>query len=274
MLSRSLSSQQMKHGLSVNGRITQVGQRFRRHFESLDVESLFDPSARQPGPQPKTKAHAVPAATTFLSARCKQFVQSANHATDLLIGGYQLGLGHQLVWRIAIQRQLQRKRSERQRHSPILRQAVGAFQTRRGTCTPASQKFVTNSSGTGSRTFLSGADDQCDHRSGDGYLHEPWSGQIGNAGLNTYQQSDFLLNRSCHQQGGLRSGESVVTKFRMDAFSTPLTTSPRATPGGNIESTGTINGEGGVLGGLRQLTADRASFRTLPPRPVLSEREV
>ena len=79
---------------------------------------------------------------------------------------------------------------------------------------------------------------------------------FGNAGLNTYRGPSFFSTDMAFTKA-FTIHESIVTKFRMDAFNT-FNHITAGNPGGNIESTGTITGEGGGCGpgndcGPRQL---------------------
>jgi hypothetical protein len=110
--------------------------------------------------------------------------------------------------------------------------------------------FVTNSSGTGTRTFYPA------HSLGDGLFVSPGLDHFGNVGLNTYRGPSFFSTDLAITKA-FTIHENIVTKFRMDAFNA-FNHINAGNPGGNIESTGTIGGEGGGCGpgndcGPRQL---------------------
>ena len=94
------------------------------------------------------------------------------------------------------------------------------------------------------------------HKLGDGTFVNPGLDNFGNSGINTYTgprffSTDMALTKS------FTLWESVVTKFRMDAFNA-FNHITAGNPNGNIESGGSIGGEGGGCGqgqdcGPRQL---------------------
>jgi outer membrane receptor protein involved in Fe transport len=198
--------------------------------------------------------------------RGKQFVPDANHAADLLIGGFQL--------------------SGTMNFSGGLPFSVGYNESGAnisdGPTTPSQVSgrhmktnltgFVGNANGTGNRTFYAqqipcahtgcktGANgsltNPTDVAAGTGIFVNPGLDTIGNAGLNTYRGPRFFTTDLAITKA-FNIWESVSTKFRMDAFNA-FNHINAGNPGGNVESTGTISSEGGGCGpgadcGPRQL---------------------
>jgi len=97
---------------------------------------------------------------------------------------------------------------------------------------------------------------QTPHALGDGTFVNPGLDNFGNSGINTYTGPRFFsTDLALTKQFTL--WESVVTKFRMDAFNA-FNHITAGLPNGNIESGGNVNGEGGGCGqgndcGPRQL---------------------
>ena len=106
--------------------------------------------------------------------------------------------------------------------------------------------FVAGSSGTGTRSFYQAQTTNLLTDPGTGVFKNPGLDTIGNVGRNTYFGPHFF-NDDLAITKAFTIHESVVTKFRMDAFNAFNHINP-GNPGGNIESTGTISGEapGGV----------------------------
>jgi len=196
----------------------------------------------------------------------KQFAQGVNHATDLLIGGFQLSGVMNL--------------------SGGLPFSIGynecGSNVNDGPCDPNKTKgmstkltsFVPNSGGTGTRTFYAQqipcADtakcssstatgditDPIDVAAGTGVFTNPGLDNFGNTGLNTYRGPSFL-SADLGLTKAFTIHENIVAKFRLDAFNA-FNHITAGNPGGNIESVGTITGEGGGCGsgndcGPRQL---------------------
>ena len=111
-------------------------------------------------------------------------------------------------------------------------------------------KYVPNGTGTGSRSFYQAQTTNLITDPGTGVFKNPGLDTIGNVGFNTYRgpgffDSDLAITKS------FTIWESVVANFRMDAFNAFNHINP-GNPGGNIESTGTITGQG-AGGAPRQL---------------------
>jgi hypothetical protein len=172
----------------------------------------------------------------------KQYMAGANHATDLLVGGWQISDVSQ--WSGGLPFNLGYNE-------------CGA-NSQTGPCDPSAIKrmathltpFVTNSGGTGSRTFYPA------HSLGDGTFVNPGLDHFGNVGINSYRGPRFF-GTDLGLTKAFTVWENVAVKFRMDAFNA-FNHITAGNPGGNIESIGSINGEGGGCGagndcGPRQL---------------------
>ncbi len=174
----------------------------------------------------------------------KQYLASANRATDLIVGGFQL--------------------SDTMNWSGGLPFTLGynecGSNVQTGPCDPnqihkmstSLTKFVAGASGTGSRSFYPS------HSLGDGTFVSPGLDNFGNAGINTYRGPRFFSDDMAITKG-FDVWESVAVKFRMDAFNV-FNHITAGNPGGNIESGGAIGGQGGGCGpsngnicGARQL---------------------
>jgi hypothetical protein len=172
----------------------------------------------------------------------KMYMQDANHATDLLVGGWQISDVSQ--WSGGLPFTLSYNES-----GSNINDGPGDPSQTHAMATSLT-KFVPNSGGTGSRSFYPA------HSLGDGTFINPGLDNFGNSGINTYRgprffSTDMALTKS------FTLWESVVTKFRMDAFNA-FNHITAGNPGGNIESIGSIGGEGGGCGqgndcGPRQL---------------------
>ncbi len=185
----------------------------------------------------------------------QQFVQNANRATDLLIGGYQLawvtnwsgGLPFTVSYNEC---------GNNVNTTPNPATSGGCVPNATGHMKTSLTKFVANSAGTGSRTFYQAQTTNVTTDPGTGIFTNPGLDHYGNAGLNTYRGPTFFSTDLAITKA-FTIWENVVTKFRMDAFNA-FNHITAGNPGGNIESTGSINGEGGGCGpgndcGPRQL---------------------
>ena len=174
----------------------------------------------------------------------KMYMPDANHATDLIVGGWQISDVSQ--WSGGLPYTL----SYNESGSNINDGPGDPSQT---------QKMSTKTSGydpqTHSRCMFNGTCGAA-HKLGDGTFVNPGLDNFGNSGINTYTgprffSTDMALTKS------FTLWESVVTKFRMDAFNA-FNHITAGNPNGNIESGGSIGGEGGGCGqgqdcGPRQL---------------------
>jgi hypothetical protein len=178
----------------------------------------------------------------FPFGKGKKYIAGANHATDLLVGGWQI--------------------SDVTQWSGGLPFTLGynecGTNVNDGPCDPSESKrmstsltgYVANGHGTGSRTYYPA------HSLGDGTFVNPGLDTFGNAGLNTYRGPHFF-STDLGLTKAFTVWENVAVKFRMDAFNA-FNHITAGNPGGNIESIGSIGGEGGGCGqgndcGPRQL---------------------
>jgi hypothetical protein len=201
----------------------------------------------------------------------KQLAQNVNRLTDEIIGGYQLSFV--TTWSGGL---------------PFTASFNECGQNVPGTPNPATSggcapnvsghmkthltSAVTNSGGKITRSFYqqqipcahpgcsAGANgdltNPLDVAAGTGLFTNPGLDNFGNGGLNTYKGPTFFgTDMAITKAFTIR--ESIVTKFRMDAFNA-FNHITAGNPGGGIESGGTIGGEGGGCGagndcGPRQL---------------------
>jgi outer membrane receptor protein involved in Fe transport len=178
----------------------------------------------------------------FPFGKGKMFLPDANRATDLLVGGWQL--------------------SDVSQWSGGLPFTLGynecGSNINGGPCYPTQSKkmataltaYIPNGTGTGSRSFYPA------HSLGDGTFSNPGLDNFGNAGINTYRGPRFF-GTDLGLTKAFTLWENVAVKFRMDAFNA-FNHITAGNPGGNIESIGSIGGEGGGCGqgndcGPRQL---------------------
>jgi hypothetical protein len=179
----------------------------------------------------------------FPFGKGKQFLPGANRATDLIVGGWQVS--DVSNWSGGLPFTLSYNES-----GENINDGPGDPSQSKKMATSLTS-FVPNSNGVGgSRTFYPA------HSLGDGTFVNPGLDTFGNSGINTYRGPRFFSTDM-----GLTKAftifESVAVKFRMDAFNT-FNHITAGNPGGNIESIGSIGGEGGGCGsgndcGPRQL---------------------
>ncbi len=200
----------------------------------------------------------------------KDYLQSANHALDLLVGGWQLS--ETMNWSNGLP--FTASYNESGANVPNTPNPA----TSGGAAPNASKKMSTsltsatfNGNGTISRSFYKqqipcahtgcnpGASgditNATDAAAGTGIFSNPGLDHYGNAGLNTYRGPQFFTD----DMGLTKSfavWEQVAIKFRMDAFNV-FNHINAGNPSGNVESAGGISGEaGGCVGstcGPRQL---------------------
>lgn len=179
----------------------------------------------------------------------KQFAQNVNQLTDEFIGGYQLSFV--TTWSGGLPFTASYNEcGQNVNDSPNPATSGGCVPNASGKMPTALTSFVAHSNGTGTRTFYQA------QTLGGGVFSNPGLDNFGNAGLNTYRGPRFFSTDMAVTKA-FTIHESIVTKFRMDAFNT-FNHITAGNPGGNIESTGTITGEGGGCGpgndcGPRQL---------------------
>jgi hypothetical protein len=171
----------------------------------------------------------------------KDYLQSANHATDLIVGGWQLS--GTMNWSGGLPFTL----GYNECGSNIANGPCDPSQSHK--MSTSLSGFTAGSNGVGTRTFYQA------HSLGDGTFINPGLDHFGNAGQNTYRGPTFFTSDLAFTKA-FAIWESVAMKFRMDAYNAFNHINP-GNPGGNIESTGTISGEAnGCVGsscGPRQL---------------------
>jgi hypothetical protein len=163
----------------------------------------------------------------------KQYAPGVNHATDLIIGGWQLS--STLNWSGGLPFTLSYSEcSSNVNDTPNPGTSGG--------CDPSivagghmATKLTAFSTSTGNRTFYP------KHSLGDGLFVNPGLDHFGNVGLNTYRGPGYF-NTDLGLVKAFTIWENVATKFRMDAYNVFNHINP-GNPGGNIESVGTISGE-------------------------------
>lgn len=179
----------------------------------------------------------------------KQFAQNVNQLTDEFIGGYQLSFV--TTWSGGLPFTASYNEcGQNVNDSPNPATSGGCVPNASGKMPTGLTSFVAHSNGTGTRTFYQA------QTLGGGVFSNPGLDNFGNAGLNTYRGPRFFSTDMAITKA-FTIHESIVTKFRMDAFNA-FNHITAGNPGGNIESIGTITGEGGGCGagndcGPRQL---------------------
>jgi hypothetical protein len=185
----------------------------------------------------------------------KQFAQGVNRATDLLIGGFQLS--SVLNWSGGLPFTVSYNESGANvNDTPNPGTSGGADPNASGRMPTKLTAFTPNSSGTGSRTFYQPQTTNLITDPGTGIFSNPGLDHFGNTGLNTYRGPTFFSTDAAITKA-FTVWENVAVKFRMDAFNV-FNHITAGNPGGNIESVGSIGGEGGGCGqgndcGPRQL---------------------
>jgi hypothetical protein len=184
----------------------------------------------------------------FPFGKGKQFLPDANHATDLLVGGWQLSDVTQ--WSGGLPFTLGYNES-----GSNINGGPG-YPTQSKKMPTSLTPFVANTGGTGSRTFYAQQSTDIVTDPGTGIFTNPGLDHFGNAGINTYRGPRFF-GTDLGLTKAFTIWENVAVKFRMDAFNA-FNHITAGNPGGNVESTGSINGEGGGCGpgnecGPRQL---------------------
>ena len=101
--------------------------------------------------------------------------------------------------------------------------------------------FRPSSGGVGTRTYYQAQTTDLLTDPGTGIFSNPGLDTIGNVKGNTYR-GPTIFNTDMAITKAFTIRESIVAKFRMDAFNAFNHINP-GNPGGNIESTGTISGE-------------------------------
>jgi hypothetical protein len=179
----------------------------------------------------------------------KQFLPDANRASDAIIGGWQLS--STLNWAGGLPFTLSYNEcSSNLNDTPNPATSTGCPPNESQRMATHLTTFVANNSGTGTRTFYP------QHSLGDGTFSNPGLDNFGNAGLNTYRGPGFFGTDMALTKA-FTIHESIVTKFRMDAFNV-FNHIVAGNPNGNIESIGSISSGGQGYGqsqdfGPRQL---------------------
>jgi len=161
----------------------------------------------------------------------KQFMQDANHALDLLVGGWQLADTMNLSGGLPF----------------TLGYNECGSNIADGPCTPNQSKRM--STGLSSNLYTSGGTlTRCfyncggsSHSLGDGTFSNPGLDHIGNAGINTYRGPNLFTDDLALTKA-FTIWEQVAVKFRVDSFNV-FNHINAGNPGGNIESAGGIGGE-------------------------------
>jgi len=174
----------------------------------------------------------------------KMYMPDVNHATDLLVGGWQISDVSQ--WSGGLPYTLGYNESgDNVDGGPGDPSQTHKMSTKVTSYDPQSHsRCMFNCTG------------QTPHSLGDGTFVNPGPDNFGNSGINTYRGPRFFsTDMALTKQFTL--WENVVTKFRMDAF-TAFNHITAGLPGGSIETGGQIGGEGGGCGqgadcGPRQL---------------------
>jgi len=185
----------------------------------------------------------------------KEFAQNVNRLADEIIGGYQLSFVTNWSGGLPFTASYNECNANVP-NTPNPGTSSGCAPNASGKMHTGLTKFVTNSGGTGTRTFYQKQTTNVITDPGTGVFSNPGLGHYGNGGLNTYRGPSFFGTDMAITKA-FTIHESIVTKFRMDAFNA-FNHITAGNPGGNVESTGTINGEGGGCGagndcGPRQL---------------------
>jgi hypothetical protein len=161
----------------------------------------------------------------------KQYAATANRVTDLIIGGFQLSATMDWAGGLPFTLNYNENGSNVPGSVPNYANVVAG-----GHMKTNLTSFVAGSNGTGTRTYYPA------HSLGDGLFTNPGLDNPGNVGRDSYFGPHFF-DTDLGLTKAFTIHESVVTKFRMDAFNA-FNHINAGNPGGNIESTGTITGEG------------------------------
>jgi hypothetical protein len=176
----------------------------------------------------------------------KQYAPGVNHATDLLIGGYQLSFVGSWAGGLPFTLNYNEAGSNIPSGNSVNfpSSAGGAKMKTHLT------SFVPGTGGTGNRGYYTAQTTNLITDPGTGVFVNPGLDTIGNVKRNTYFGPGFF-NTDLAVTKAFTIWESVVTKFRMDAFNAFNHINP-GNPGGNIEQAGSISGQG-AGGAPRQL---------------------
>ena len=170
----------------------------------------------------------------------KQLVPDANRVTDLIIGGWQISDVMNWAGGLPFSLSYGEASTNVPGSAPSWPSATGHMPTNLGTYTP-------DGKGTGSRSFYTQQicnlvdPTSCTGGTNQAGFTNPGLDNIGNVHMNTYRgptffTSDFALTKA------FTVWESVVTKFRMDAYNV-FNHINAGNPGGSIEQAGSIGGQ-------------------------------
>ena len=182
----------------------------------------------------------------------KQFMPDANHATDLIVGGWQVSDVTQ--WSGGLPFSL----SYNECGANLPTGAVGDGNA--PPCDPSQTKKMSTSTtpymASSHSRYMFNAPGSTPHALGDGTFVNPGLDTVGNSGQNTYRGPRFF-GTDLALTKAFNIWENVAVKFRMDAFNA-FNHITAGNPNGNIEGGGAITGEGGGCGqgndcGPRQL---------------------
>jgi hypothetical protein len=182
--------------------------------------------------------------------RGKQFVPNANRATDLLIGGFQLSTVLNLSGGLPFSLSYNNTGANIPGSAPNYPSAVGHLQTHLGSFDPVrhirsyyAQQIPCADLAAGCTPGAAGdLTDPVDVAAGTGVFTDPGLDNIGNVGYNSMRGPGFF-NEDIGLTKAFTIHESIVTKFRMDAFNA-WNHITAGNPGSDIESPGNITSEG------------------------------
>ena len=230
-------AKQMSHGLSVTGNYqwaSAFGETSNYYTWDHSITHLRDSNVRD-------QQLVVYGSYDLPFGKGKDYLQNANHATDLIVGGWQLS--GTMNWAGGLPFSLGYNESG----SNIANGPGDPSQSHK--MATSLTGFTAGSGGVGTRSFYE------KHALGDGTFINPGLDHFGNAGLNTYRGPHFFTSDLAFTKA-FAIWESVAVKFRMDAYNAFNHINP-GNPGGNIESPGTISGEAagcvGATCGPRQI---------------------
>jgi hypothetical protein len=184
----------------------------------------------------------------FPFGKGKKYMPGANHATDLLVGGWQIS--DVSNWSGGLPYTL----SYNESGSNINDGPGDPSQSKK--MSTSLTAFVPSSSGAGGSRTMFNSPGQTPHSLGDGTFVNPGLDTFGNSGINTYRGPRFFSDDMALTKA-FTIWEKVAVNFRMDAFNV-FNHITAGNPNGNIENGGSIGGEGGGCGsgndcGPRQL---------------------
>ena len=167
--------------------------------------------------------------------RGKQYAQGVNHATDMIIGGWQLSGTVNVAGGLPFTLNYNEASTNLPGSAPSYPSYTGNAKMRTNL-----SGFQPGSNGTGKRVDYTKQTSNLLTDPGNGIFTNPGLDNVGNVGRNTYFgpgffNSDLALGKT------VTIRESVAAKFRFDAYNAFNHISP-GNPGGNIESDGTITG--------------------------------